>query len=135
MAGLPRAILLAATLICGALPCAAAAPPARRASDIARAVLACWRPPVEGGEITVSLALRRDGSLIGAPRITYVTGGSYSKAAGEMAQTISAAIYACTPVALSAPLAAAIAGQVLRIRFAASRGASSGTAWLTWTGT
>ena len=136
MAGLVRTVPVV-SLVCGVSvgPSAWAAPSARRASDIGRALLACWQPPRDGGEITLSLALRRDGSLIGTPRVTYVRSGTDKHGADELRATIFAAARSCTPIALSGPLQGAIAGQVLRIRFMAAPGASAGTASVIWTGT
>ena len=108
---------------------------ARRAGDIARAILACWRPPYGGGEITLSLSLRRDGTIIGTPRITYVEAGAGSNDIPDLKASIADAVRGCTPVHLSGPLQAAVAGQVLRIRFVAERASQSGTATVIWTGT
>ena len=109
---------------------AAEIPAARRASDIARAILPCWHPPAVGGEVTLALSLRRDGSVIGAPRITYVSGPG-----GDLRASILDAVDACTPVALSWRLGAIIAGQVLRIRFIAAPGGAATHATVIWSGT
>ena len=122
---------------------AAGSPPARLAGDVARAILPCWHPPAVGGEITLALSLRRDGTVIGAPRVTYVKGQGASGQGGsgrgraddDLRASILDAVRACTPVALSRPLGAVVAGQVLRIRFVAAPGADGGRVAVIWSGT
>ena len=137
MTGRASVIVIVATSIAAASNAmsASAALPATRASDIARAILACWRPPYGGGEITLSLSLRRDGTIIGIPRVTYVEAGADSDDVADLKASIADAVRGCTPVRLSGPLQSAIAGQVLRIRFVAERAAHAGTATVIWTGT
>ncbi len=125
--------LVACILVPAAAPSLAAeAPPARRTGDIADAILPCWHPPAGGGEITLALSLRRDGSVIAAPRVTYVRPGS---SADALRASILDAVRACTPLALSWQLGAVIAGQVLRIRFVAAPGAENVRASVIWSGT
>ncbi len=125
-----RAFGLCALALLATSSRAAEIPAARRASDIARAILPCWHPPVGGGDITLALSLRRDGSVIGAPRVTYASGPS-----GDLRVSILEAVGACTPVALSWPLGAIIAGQVLRIRFSAAPDGAGTRASVIWSGT
>jgi len=87
-------------------------------ADIAPAVGRCWTPPaIEGvGDITVMLSLRRDGSILGAPRI------SYSRAISPeekrlLQKSLLAALASCGPLPVSPRLGAAIAGRIFAIRF------------------
>ena len=86
------------------------------------ALSACWRPPVglawlERTEITARFSLRRDGSLIAPPRITFSALPADSPARRALSEATLDAIRRCTPVALSPSLGAAVAGRPLAIGF------------------
>lgn len=86
------------------------------------ALAACWEAPAgtakfERTEITVRLSLRRDGSLIGEPRITFARTPGDARAREVLTQATLAAIRRCTPVRLTPALGAAIAGRPLALRF------------------
>lgn len=117
-----------------AAPADAAAPLCQRAGDLGRVVLACWMPPAGGGAVTVSLSLRRDGTVIGVPRVTFVQpgdrAGDPSEGGRALAASVVAAVARCTPVRLSPALQAVLPGQILRIRFTAAPGSKSvSTVW------
>lgn len=128
MIGAGRVLGFCAFVLLATSSHAAEIPTARRAGDIARAILPCWHPPAGGGEIKVELSLRQDGSVIGVPRVTHASGS------GDLRASILDAVRACTPVALSWQLGAIIAGQVLRFRFIAAAAAAT-RASVIWTGT
>lgn len=111
-----RAHILAA-LALAAGPAAAA--PANTLRELWPALTRCWQPPpgTVGSEITVAFALRRDGTLLGKPRITYsrLTGDAEAQRAFVAAALI--ALARCTPVAITDGLGGAIAGRQLSIRF------------------
>ena len=100
---------------------AAAPAPANLPGDVARSIAACWRPPHEGDEITLRMSFRRDGTVFGKPRITYMksVGGLDGEAA--LATSIYAALAACEPLRFTPSLGAAIAGRTFLIRFVAPR--------------
>jgi hypothetical protein len=95
--------------------------------DLGPALTACWRAPpgTEGSEVTVRFSLRRDGTLLGQPRITY------SKLTGDAERQrtfIAAALGAlaeCLPVKISDGLGGTIAGRPLTIRFGARGGVTA----------
>jgi hypothetical protein len=91
--------------------------PVTRVHGIATGIAACWRPPHDDDQVTVSISFTREGAVIGEPRIVLVR--SSGGRAGDSALTASmmATIRDCTPFPFSARLGAAIAGQVLDIRF------------------
>ena len=98
-----------------------AKPPASRIetlSDIAPALGKCWTPPaMDGvGQITVLLSFRRDGSIIGLPRITY-TRAVDPEDKRALKESLLAALAACGPLPVSPSLGAAIAGRPFAIRF------------------
>jgi hypothetical protein len=93
-----------------------------RLADIAPALRRCWTPPAidgpdTGAMATVRFSLRRDGSLFGQPRVTWETKRSDPDLRRRFTDSVVAAIRACTPMRLSQPLGAAIAGRPLSIRF------------------
>jgi hypothetical protein len=93
-----------------------------RLADIAPALRRCWTPPAIDGPdtgvmATVRFSLRRDGSLFGQPRVTWETKRSDPDLRRRFTDSVVAAIRACTPMRLSQPLGAAIAGRPLSIRF------------------
>ena len=86
--------------------------------EVGPALLACWRAPHQGDQVTVQLSFKRDGSIFGKPRINYVkpTNGSSPQ---PITESILKAIEACLPLRFTPLVAANIAGQVFVIRFIA----------------
>ena len=81
---------------------------------------ACWSAPAaldgaNGVEITARLSLRRDGSLIGPPRITYAAGVIDRQRAALVRATLDA-LRACTPARIGTGLGRAIAGRPVALR-------------------
>lgn len=94
--------------------------PADTLSALYPVLAACWTvaSPLDGTdgvEITARLSLRRDGSLIGPPRITYAAGVSDRQRATLVRVTLDA-LQACTPARISAGLGRAIAGRPVALR-------------------
>lgn len=82
----------------------------------------CIKPPptarsAPGMEITVVLAFRRNGEILGRPRVTYETPGASDDDRLAWRTAIMEAIERCTPLPLSDGLGAAVAGRPLRIKF------------------
>jgi hypothetical protein len=101
-------------------PPAATAAPLENVSEIGPALLRCWRPPAapDGSAVTLRFSFRRDGSLIGAPRVTYVGVDGGAKARREFADSAVHAIEECSPLELSPRFAATIGGKVYVMQFA-----------------
>jgi hypothetical protein len=83
---------------------------------------ACWQVPpglarFERTEITARFALRRDGSVIGEPRITFATQAPDSRARAILARAAVDAIRRCTPARITPALGGAIAGRPIALRF------------------
>ena len=96
-------------------------PPADTLRDVVRAVRACWKPPrglagVERVEQTVRFSLRRDGSIIGEPRITFSDTPRESSVRELFAQAAADAVTRCAPLRVTPGLGAAVAGRPLAIR-------------------
>jgi hypothetical protein len=92
--------------------------PLENLQDIAAAFGKCWTPPAlqDVGEMTVMLSLRRDGSILGEPRITYTRGVSPADKS-ELRASLLSALATCGRLSISPILGAAIAGHRFTIRF------------------
>ncbi len=89
--------------------------------DVFLALQSCWRRNGErlsGDEVTIRLSFRRDGAVLGEPKITYYRAG---KAAPERQQAFIASVRdafaRCTPLRLTPSFGAAIAGRPFTFRF------------------
>ena len=94
--------------------------PADSLATLYPVLAACWRvpPALEGAggvAITARLSLRRDGSLIGPPRITYAAGVAKAERAVLVRATLDA-LADCTPARITAGLGRAIAGRPVALR-------------------
>jgi hypothetical protein len=107
---------LLAVLVASPAPAA----PLENVSEIGPALIECWRPPAapEGSAVTLRFSFRRDGSLIGAPRVTYVGVAGSEKLQRAFADSAVRAIEACSPLELSPRFAATIGGKVYVMQFA-----------------
>jgi hypothetical protein len=96
-----------------------------RIGDVFAAVKACWRTPpgsgFSGEEITVRLAFKRSGEVLGQPRITYYRAGTDSPARAAFAQSVRDALARCTPLPFSPAFGAAVAGRPFTFRFLDAR--------------
>ena len=95
------------------------AAPADTLAELYPALAACWRPPQglgdRGVEVTARFALRRDGSLIAAPRIVFAQGVSGTARRRLDAATL-ASVTSCTPARITPDLGRAIAGRPIGLR-------------------
>lgn len=94
--------------------------------DLFTALRACWTPPSsneasEGTEMSVKFSLKRDGRLIGPPRMTYVTDGVSAHTRDVYFNSIAASLDGCVPFALTKGLGNAIAGRPIMIRYVDNR--------------
>jgi hypothetical protein len=114
------ALSVLAALLAEPLAPPAMAAPLENVDDIGPALLQCWRPPAvpDGSAVTLRFSFRRDGSLMGAPRVTFVGLDGTPKAQREFADSAVRAVEDCTPLDLSPQFAATIGGQVYVMQFA-----------------
>jgi hypothetical protein len=82
----------------------------------------CWQPPVlprgnPGMEITVQFAFKRDGNLLGHPRITYETREATDDERIIYRTAVMQALQRCVPMPFTSGMGSAIAGRPLTIRF------------------
>jgi hypothetical protein len=94
--------------------------------DLFAALRSCWSPPPpdtaqEGMQMTVRFSFKRDGDMIGPPRMTFATAG----AAGDIRETylkaINASLDGCVPLKFTDGLGGAIAGRPIAIRYVDNR--------------
>lgn len=112
----PRAVVALVILV--ASTAQAVSEPANTLSELRRSLSLCIRAPTEsvGSELTIVFALKRDGSLLGRPKITHshLLGDADFQAA-FVADAIGA-LANCLPVNITDALGGAIAGRPLSIR-------------------
>jgi hypothetical protein len=89
--------------------------------DVGRAIQACWQPtgvPYSGQEITILVSFKRNGEVLGKPRITHYRAGEQNAANREaFSQAVRDAFARCSPLPFSAGLGAAVAGRPFTFRF------------------
>ncbi|MDQ0469680.1 hypothetical protein [Labrys wisconsinensis] len=101
----------------------AQARPADTLQQLGRALELCLGGTrgLQGSEITVVFSLRRDGSLLGKPRV------SYSRLPGDLGDqkrfvaSVAQALDGCLPVPITDALGGAIAGRPFAIRLVIPR--------------
>jgi len=86
--------------------------------DVGDAIQACWTPPADAGNstVTLSFSFKRDGSLIGPPRPTAAKVAGDDKARKAFIDAAIAAVKNCTPLSLSPALAQGIGGNVFKLQ-------------------
>ena len=82
----------------------------------------CWQPPAlpsgsTGMEITVQFTFKRNGSLLGHPRITYETRSATDEERIIYRTAVMQALQRCDPMPFTHGMGDAIAGHPLTIRF------------------
>ena len=96
------------------------APPINLPAQIGERIAHCWQAPRTDPpqviEVTVRLSFSRTGVLIGEPRVVYVRPGTQAGLREKIANSVIAAIKACTPLPFTPALGAAIAGRIFAIR-------------------
>jgi hypothetical protein len=70
-----------------------------------------------GSEITIVFSVRRDGALLGRPRVTFAKLAGDIEAQRKLTTSIAAAFNRCLPLPISDALGGAVAGRPLSVRF------------------
>ena len=100
--------------------------PINTLKDVIAALRACWAPPPmdqsrPGMEITVQVSFRRDGELLGHPRITFESAGASDDERLAYRIAVAKMLKRCTPLHFSEALGNAVAGRPIAIRFVDNR--------------
>jgi hypothetical protein len=90
--------------------------------DIGTAMRACWiPPPIEqarpGMQITVMMSFKRDGALLGQPRITFESVGATDDERLAYRLAVAEMLKRCTPLPFTEALGNAVAGRPFTMRF------------------
>jgi hypothetical protein len=94
--------------------------------DLFAALRSCWTPPPaeaarEGMQMTVRFSFKRDGAMIGAPRMTFATEGAPADIRATYLKAINASLDACEPLKFTGDLGGALAGRPIAIRYVDNR--------------
>ncbi len=113
--------LIAAALI--SLPAAADAAPANTLREMFDGLRTCLAPAglTAGSAVTVVFSLRRDGTLIGKPRIAFAKTSADPETTKRDFAAIAARFDHCLPMPVTDALGGAIAGRPIAIRFVGGR--------------
>src|SRR3982074_1295034 len=82
----------------------------------------CWKPPPASRanphvEITVIVSFRRDGTILGRPKITYESEHATDNDRLEYRIAVMETLQRCTPMPFTDAMGGAIAGRPFAIRF------------------
>ncbi|HZW47557.1 MAG TPA: hypothetical protein VFF61_08525 [Microvirga sp.] len=93
--------------------------------EVFQALQACWRPPggsgYSGQEITLRLSFKRNGEVLGKPRIAYYKAGTEREQREPFTRSVREAFERCTPFPFTESFGAAIAGRIFAFRFVDAR--------------
>ncbi len=114
----PKIRIIASLAFFAATPIEARSAPANTLPDLWRELSACVKAPggSVGSELTIVFALRRDGSLLGKPRITHSQLLGDADAQNAFVAGAIGALAKCLPISITDDLGGAIAGRPLSIR-------------------
>jgi hypothetical protein len=94
--------------------------------DLFAALRSCWSPPPpdashEGMQMTVRFSFKKDGEMIGPPRMTFATEGAPADVRQAYLNAINSSLDACIPLRFTDGLAGALAGRPIAIRYVDNR--------------
>jgi hypothetical protein len=117
------ALLAIAGAILGGATCQSNAASLNTMNDVGAAIRACWTPPADAGNstVTLSFSFRRDGTLIGPPKPTAIKVAGDAKARQAFVDAAVAALQHCLPLSLSPALAQGIGGKVFTLQFSSPK--------------
>lgn len=95
-------------------------------AEVFAALEACWVPPDldqsrAGMQITVMLAFKRSGELLGKPRITYESPGASEEERTTYRAALAQTLARCLPLRFTDALGSALAGRPMTLRFIDNR--------------
>jgi hypothetical protein len=94
--------------------------------DLFAELRSCWSPPppdtaLAGMQMTVRFSFKRDGDMIGPPRMTFATEGVSADARATYLKAINASLDGCIPLKFTGGLAGAVVGRPIAIRYVDNR--------------
>ena len=96
------------------------ATPANTLADLSRQFSACMATrPLDrsSSQMTIAFAMRRDGSVLGTPRITYSHLDGDAATKQRFVASVDRAVQSCLPMKITPALGGAIAGRIFTITF------------------
>ena len=108
-----------AIMLSVASPAGPGTAPANTLSDLQRQFDSCVSVATnkaEGSELTIAFSLKRDGSLLGKPRITHSRLVGDLTAQRNFVEAAIRAVASCLPAKITRELGGAIAGRLFSIR-------------------
>jgi len=95
-------------------------------SAMFEALRGCWVPPPTsesrpGMQMSVRLSFKRNGEIIGEPRVTFTTPNTPPEVRETYHRAITEALERCTPLPFTTGLGGAMAGRPIAIRFVDNR--------------
>jgi hypothetical protein len=110
-------------IACAAVPVHAQDRPANTLQEMWASLETCLSASrgLEGSEITLVFSLRRNGTLIGKPRISYSKLPDDPSAQREFVASVAVALSKCVPLNITDALGGAIAGRPMSIRLVMRR--------------
>ena len=108
-----------AALLMALSPSAAA--PLNTVDEVGAAIRACWSAPAGSNDsfVTLSFSFKRDGTLIGPPRVSGISVAGDADARKQFVDAAIAAVTQCVPLEFAPGLAAGMGGRVLTMQFTA----------------
>jgi hypothetical protein len=96
--------------------------PLNTMKDMGAALQACWVPPPidqsrPGMQITVQMSFKRNGELLGQPRITFESAGASDDERLAYRLTVAEMLKRCSPLPFTDALGNAVAGRPFTMRF------------------
>ena len=90
--------------------------------DMGAALQACWVPPPvdqsrPGMQITVQMSFKRNGELLGQPRITFESAGASDDERLAYRLAVAQMLKRCSPLPFTDALGNAVAGRPFTMRF------------------
>jgi len=96
-----------------------------RIGEVFQALQACWRLPAGSGfsgqELTLRLGFKRNGEVLGQPRITFYKAGSDRGQREPFTRSVREAFERCAPLPFTESFGAAVAGRPFTFRFVDAR--------------
>ncbi|MFC4174427.1 hypothetical protein ACFOYU_20645 [Microvirga sp. GCM10011540] len=94
-------------------------PPVNTIRKMGEALWSCWNPPpdTQNFQVTIRFSFKRNGEVLGKPRITYSTFNGDVEERKIIMSRILASLDACTPLNVTPELGGAIAGQIFTMTF------------------
>jgi len=112
--------------VCATAAFAQSLPPVNTLNDLWAALERCWIPPPigqsrPGMQITVLMSFKRNGEILGQPRITFESAGATDDDRLAYRTAVADMLKRCSPLPFTEAFGNARAGQPVTIRFIDNR--------------